>query len=325
MRAFDTSGEKAKRRRVLKHVEQAPAASPIERVLRLQQSHGNVAVQRMIQRDVDMEPTAITAPRGQYNIRANQTLWNVVHRASINALIFAQQVESACEAFRNYAEPKCDDLEDEISAGDLLNVLLSVALAPVGGAVTGRIANAVAQALAEAVVSQITDAITEKASEAAGTGDEVDDLRNAIRSLAQGARDAATGIQETVRTTFEPQINTMIQKLNSGEALSSDENEFLGTFWMAPPDLMDENLESFCGIPSTASAQAIHLRIFRDLVRKFEEQRIFATNTWEENFLSANLDMLAPNDPRRITNRARRAASEAEAQRRRELESRRGR
>lgn len=241
------------------------------------------------------------------------------NRAKINALQYAQQVESACEAFKVYAEPKIKEIEDEVTAAELLKSLVSVTGNIVGGGVTGTIASKLSQQIVSAIAAEINDKIKDKTKDAASNKDDAEALKKAVGSIAMGARDAATKIQEKVGSVVDPVVNSIVVKLNANQSLSESEDELLGMFYMAPPSAVDEYVERFLGIPRVASAKETHVKLFIGLVRKFEEKRILAQASLSERYEMALAEGFGATKLT-LAYKARQRAKAAARERRRALE-----
>lgn len=228
------------------------------------------------------DTVTITSQPGQYATRAVEALHNASNRAKINALQYGLQVQFACDAFKNYADPKIKDLEGRLTAGKLAGALLEKGLAAIPIPGLGAITNELGKKIAEKAADFIKDKIAKAAGEKVSEDDNVAALKAAVQSIAQGAQDAATGIQEAVGSQLDPVVNSIIQKTNQNETLTDQEQDFVAQFYMAPEDAVDQALETFCGIPTGASAKATQIRLYRSFVESFEEMDIWANATFEE-------------------------------------------
>jgi hypothetical protein len=231
--------------------------------------------------EVDVEPLVVLGVPGQFEVKIVAAAQNVSNRAQINAGKFAQQVESACEAFKIYADPKVKDLEGAVTAGKLLGTLVETAAGVIIGQVTAQIASKVARDIAGAIAGNISSAFTDRAKKVLSNDDDVEALRQAISAIAMAARDNATNLQDAVRQVIDPVVTRIIEKVNAGEDLAEEEETFIQPLYSAPPDIVDAELERM-GVPSESSAKATHVKVFTRLVEEFEKERIWAQASFRD-------------------------------------------
>jgi len=253
-------------------LQRQPAAKPQEMVL----PEDVISVQPV----EELPPETISGTRDQPG-HLIETAHNVSNRARINAVELATQVESACQAFKLYTDPKLKELENEITASDLVLGLGSIVANAVGGALASKVANQLGRQLVTQITRQLVKAVDDKAKAASPEKKDERDLRTAVDSIAMGARDSATAITDLVSSTIDPPVNDIVNTVNAGKALSTEQEAFIGPFCMAPDDVVDTFLEGY-GIPNGASAKALQLDVYQALVEKFEEKLIWAKASFRE-------------------------------------------
>jgi len=259
----------------------------------VQQQAGQLALQRqplVLPEDViSIRPTekmpaehiSGSPGRGQWKTRVIETAHNISNRARINAVELAGQVESACEAFQLYADPKLKELEGEVTASDLAAGLGTAILTAVGGALAAKVGNAFGRQIATQISRQLAKGLSDRAKSLSPASKDIKDLRSAVGSIAMRARDRATVMEDAVGGTIDVRTKDIIDTANANMPLSPEQNDFLGPFYLAADDVVDAFLESY-GIPSGASATGLQLDVYESLVEKFEEMLIWVHASFGE-------------------------------------------
>ncbi len=233
---------------------------------------------------------------------------NVATNAKANAAFFGRQVVAACTAFQGYAKSKLDDLEDEISAGDLLGPLVAAVTGGVGEILVAKVVDPIGKRLVQEVSKIVADKITKRA-EAIGKGS--DDLEKAVHSLVLGATDMATAMEGVVTRTIIPECDKVVAGVNSGKRLSDDLTQFITPFIRQQTGNLDAMLEQRFGLPSPAKSKKVQVRIYQDLVKRFEEKVIIA-NTASGEKMEWNITGRPASVGQRADQRAKQAANTRE-------------
>lgn len=249
-------------------------------ILQCETSTGTVKTSEGTQ---EIEELKITGnPRVDFSSAVINGVKFASNRAIIKTLEYVQQVMSACDAFENYTEDRIEEIEGEVTGADLVKVLVSVPLTILAGNVGGRITSRVGQEIFKVITSEITGNIEDKAKEVATNKDDAKALRKAVTFIAQGVKDANTTLSDSVGEVLDPIVDSIIRKTNNNQPLSELENSLAQTFYQAETKVVDRELESFLGIPSTETAADIHVQLFKELVQKFEEKRIWLRSSFKE-------------------------------------------
>ena len=221
------------------------------------------------------EPPVVASRRGINKPLAVVQLTAVDNRARVNAESFATEVGRACDHFETYAKPKIAALENEFTAGDLVNALLDAAMIPIGSPVAG-IASKVGKQLAGKFADMVKSTMQDTVKKALSNESDVASLKTAVEKATAGAKDAATKLKVTVGQNLTPIISATQDRLNSDKPLTKAQDEMLGMFYGAPVPNIDDYLERFYGIPSKATAKTVQVQVYYHLVRRFEEKLIEA-------------------------------------------------
>lgn len=227
---------------------------------------------------VQMEAEPVAGNAGQFNVQLIETAHNVANRARINAIEFATQVESACEAFQAFATPKVKELESGVTLEDLADSLTATVIDKVGGALLAKVTNEIGKVIADKMAGLLKDKL-KKATSLKGNSPK--ELEAAIQLIVQGARDSATGMIDAVTANIDAPADEIIEAVNRGAKLTSKQEDFIAPFYGAATGSIDATLEGY-GIPSGAAAKALNLQIYHDLVKKFEEKLIWADATFRD-------------------------------------------
>jgi hypothetical protein len=198
---------------------------------------------------------------------------NVSTNAKANAAFFGRQVVAACTAFQVYSKSKLDDLEDEISAGDLLGPLVAAVTGGVGEVLVAKVSDAIGKRVVQEISKAVGDKMTKRAE---SIGKDSDDLEKAVHSLVLGATDTATAIEGIVMKTIVPLCDKVIAGVNSGQRLSDGLTTFIEPFVRQQTGNLDAMLEQRFGLPSPAKSKKTQVQIYQDLVKRFEEKLIIA-------------------------------------------------
>jgi len=221
------------------------------------------------------EPPVVASRRGINKPLAVVQLTAVDNRARVNAESFATEVGRACDHFETYAKPKIAALENEFTAGDLVNTLLDAAMIPIGSPVAG-IASKVGKQLAGKFADMVKSTMQDTVKKALSNESDVASLKTAVEKATAGAKDAATKLKVSVGQNLTPIISATQDRLNSDKPLTKAQDEMLGMFYGAPVPNIDDYLERFYGIPSKATAKTVQVQVYYHLVRRFEEKLIEA-------------------------------------------------
>jgi hypothetical protein len=221
-------------------------------------------------------PDDIKGSKGGAQITAAAN--NVAVHARQNATAFQVQVLAAAEAFKQHAKPKIKELEGKVTAGDVAQGLTAALIGKIGGELAAKIANETGKKIVEFT----TDKIKEKAGAAVNSkSSDIDALNNAVDEIVNAANAGGVRMQGVVNEKIigpcDKILEAMKTKGSSEEKtrLTPDQEDFLGPFFEATATEVDTLLEKF-GVPSAASAKAIHVKVFRGLVQSFEEKLIFS-------------------------------------------------
>ena len=239
-----------------------------------------------------IEGMTITGGRGDYFDKVRTQMALVSTRMVGSSANYGVQVLNACESFRNYANNKVHELEDQITGEELAGQLVGAALNAIGGQLTERIANAAWKYVGDKVADFVKDKIKEGARKAVGSGKAASELKASIDQITQGARDASTGAGVTAQTAFDTRLKPIYERCQERQALAPEDEDLVGTFWDLDPAAIDQQIEQRLGIPSAASAAVAQVEVYRSLVEQFEKIYIHRTATWEENFEMANQEMI---------------------------------
>jgi hypothetical protein len=240
-----------------------------------------------------------------------QAATNAANGARANASTFGAQVVSACLAFQVYSKAKLDDLEDELSAGDLLGPLVAIVTGGIGGALE----ELVVDELGKKVAKQLADIAKDKMAEGAKKiGSDTKDLEKAVGALILGANDTATAMTTLVNKMIVPLCDAVIRGVNSNKTLSPELTEFIEPFIMQEIGKMDKLFESRFGLPSPARARKTQVHIYEGMVKVFEEKLIIAAIPSEEKF-----SWITTGIPMRVHHAAEAKAKQAAHQRETEI------
>jgi hypothetical protein len=256
-----------------------PLAAGPAAILALQRSAGNQAVARVLQRK---EETVVTPGGGDFDSNVRTTMTAVSQGLKINAAAYGVNVLNACAAFEDYAEAKIEALDGQITGEELAGLLVSTALTVIGGKLTERVGDELLKVVAEQVYDAFASKIEEGATAAASNDTDEEALKAAISGITQGARDAGTIAATRATSALDTALEPIFAKSNSGQPLSSEEDDLVATFWNVSPTRMDAELERMTGIPSVPTAGVAQLEIYRALVAAFEREYIVRTASFGE-------------------------------------------
>lgn len=237
------------------------------------------------------------------------------NRIKVNVVSYAQDVESACQAFENYSKSKVKKIEGKITGEKLAGILVGSILEIVGGRIG---AGTLGRKLSTAVYKQFAREFRRSAEKAAKEDDSVDALRKTIAAVVSGARDAALNLKSSIPPIFDQEAQKIINKVNSNTPLDPNEEKLLSLFNRVGPKEADSIIEQQFGIPSASSAKEIHLAIYESLVEQFELKFILATASLKETIVFAMPDVL-PSSPISLQSKAKKQAQKASGNRRRQL------
>ncbi|HTF87377.1 MAG TPA: hypothetical protein VK843_03130 [Planctomycetota bacterium] len=240
-----------------------------------------------------------------------QAATNVTINGKANAAFFGRQVVAACTAFQVHSKSKLDDLKGELTAGDLLGPLIMV----VSGGIVGGLMAGVADPIAKRVVSEMQKlAEGQLKKRAQSIGDSSKDLEKAVQALIQGATDAATAMESVVTKLIMPECKKVIDGVNSGKRLSPELTAFIEPFIRANPTEMDKLLEARFGLPSAAKSKQVQVKIYQDMVQRFEREVIKAATPSSEK-----LEWVITGVPDSVGRKAEQRAKQAGQQREKDI------
>jgi hypothetical protein len=238
--------------------------------------------------------------------RALNDIGDADDRVRHNANEFGHLVLTAANAFKNYATKRIKTLKGTIPVTELVGALASAALGSIGGAVSARIASEIGKKVCDFVTDQMKEVIKKKTEDASTK----EGLQEAVNEIVQGAIDAGLRMRIGVDKHLRPVLKELTNKLDKMKKsekrlrrmrpvrgrrtaeemalrrsyqLTVPELEVLKMFYMNRPQ-WDSLLETHFGVPTMSSSKNTHLRLYYDLVRRFEERYILAEALEEKGF-----------------------------------------
>jgi hypothetical protein len=247
--------------------------------------------------DVPKAPTAVEKRLAEEMVLKAAS--DIAVNAQANVSTFASEIGDACSEFQNYASSRLGEIEDEITAHELLGALVSAAMPKLAE----KLVEKVSHELGKKLVKKFTDTVQSKLTSAIkATADESSKkaLEKAVQTMVTAGRDSRSALLEIVTKTIIPLCDEVTRSVNAGKQLNDKLTSFIEPFLRASKTEVDSKLESWFGIPPVKKSQEAQLKLYQGLVRALEEKVIIAQTPSNEK-----MEWLVKGKP---TDRIRRAA-----------------
>lgn len=232
--------------------------------------------------DHEIDPFIIGPDPGLHS-RVSNSLNIAMNRAMILGNSYAVEVLNACGDFENYTATRIRDLEDEITGAELASILMGGALSLVAPRALTRIAEGIGREVATIIADTIKDKIKESVKDGVSNGDDVEALRQAVRKITQGARDASSIMRQRIQDTLSPQISAIQTKLRDRTPLTDDEIGLAFSFVDKTSEELDAQVSEQMGVPDAAEAIDTRIDIFERLITDFEAKRFLIVGTLRQH------------------------------------------
>lgn len=238
--------------------------------------------------------------------------------ARTKAIEYGQQLQFASEAFKNYSEPKLEEMKGQIVVNDLLAALMEKSLTMFSGQVLGEKVMELGKGVGKAIFEKLSKAVTDKTKEAYTNENDAASIRASMGTLLQSYRDGTTHIQDGVRERLFPLTKGIREKCERRETLTQQEQDFTGLFVYEDTAMIDAHLGQV-GIPHRAKPSELQLELYRGLVETFEAKYILAMATWYEK-IGYGAAAVTGDEEHSLGKKARDAANSAVGDRQRALQ-----
>jgi hypothetical protein len=189
-------------------------------------------------------------------------------RALIRADEFTLEIVNAGLDFQAYAKPKIKELEKaKERASELTGALVNGVLGLVAGELTAKISNEIGKKIAEKIADGLKEQLVSKVK---SIGKDSDDLEGAVDKIAQGFRFYASAVHKSVEENIGRFASDAEAGARSGK-LSDAQWQAIEPFLNIDDSTLDDMLERKFGIPGAGRGKELHVKIFREMVKKFEQ------------------------------------------------------
>jgi hypothetical protein len=207
---------------------------------------------------------------------SKDTANGVVSRARINRLNFNVMLVVASADFKDYADPRISQLENQIKASEVFRPMLEMVLGVVGGEIGKKIGQGltgIAKELANAVYKEGYKVLQQEfVSSIIDENEDISALKKGVKALVSAAQASATHMSDTVIEMIEKPLLEVASKAASKKPWSEAQGNLLKVF--LDRDL-ETTLESF-GVPTGATASSLQGRFYQRFVYDFEKKLIVA-------------------------------------------------
>jgi len=189
-------------------------------------------------------------------------------RALIRADEFTLEIVNACLDFQAYAKPKIKELEKaKERASELSAALVTGVLGLVGGELTAKISNEIGKKVAEKIADGLKEQLV---SQVKSIGKDSNDIEGAVDKIAQGFRFYASAVHKSVEEHVGKFASDAEAAASSGK-LTDAQWQAVQPFLSIDDSALDDVLEHKFGIPGPGRGKEIHIKIFREMIKKFEQ------------------------------------------------------
>ncbi len=239
--------------------------------------------------------------------------------ARTKAIEYGQQLQFASEAFKNYSEPKYEEMKGQVVVNDLLAALMEKSLTMFSGQVLGEKVMEFGKEVGKAIFEKLSKAVTDKTKAAYTNENDAASIRASMGILLQSYRDGTTQIQDGVRERLFPLTKRIREKCERREDLTAQEQDFTGLFvYEQDTAVFDAHLGQV-GIPHRAKPSELQLELYRGLVEVFEAKYILATASWGEK-IGYGAAAIVGDEEHSLGKKAKEAANSAVGDRQRALQ-----
>jgi hypothetical protein len=266
--------------------------------------------------DIDMpvlsEPMPKVPPQPDV---VKKYLQDIPEFASGRTVGYCQAVAEACEGFEKYTKKRIKELTKpsfgaEQMFGALIGVVATVATGGLGGEALEGMAKLVAEGVKDAVKDMVKEEGQKYVKKSSGDESKAEELENMAEQISTEAHRRASRIRDAVHTDISSKVDPLIEKLNRGEKLSQEENNFILPFAAADTAGMDR-LYRKLGVPDLGMAKSVKLNLFGKMTWTFEDK------VWEDKTkddIDKQKDWLDHTDSEEEKSHARRNIEELEEQ-----------
>lgn len=264
-------------------------------------------------------PTTITAdPKDDIFKDTLASMNRVDDMARTKAIEYGQQLQFASEAFKNYSEPKYEEMKGQVVVNDLLAALMEKSLTMFSGQVLGEKVMEFGKEVGKAIFEKLSKAVTDKTKQAYTNENDAASIRASMGIMLQSYRDGTTHIQDGVRERLFPLTKQIREKCERRETLTQQEQDFTGLFVYEDTAVIDAHLGQV-GIPHRAKPSELQLELYRGLVEAFEAKYILATASWGEK-IGYGAAAIVGDEEHSLGKKAKEAANSAVSERQRALQ-----
>jgi len=241
-----------------------------------------------------VEGDKVTADMAMFEERFKRTTKGIIDTVEINALLLGSGIEAACIDFKKYADGKIEKIrqQEEIDklAGEVLEVLaVAVSGGFAGVMIEGEIAKEVFKTLAETTIKVVKAAAEPNTSK--GFEAFVDSMIYGAKSAGHDAGAAAIDI---VRRTVAGAEAAYKKAQDEGVSVSeSKEFSFVEKFLFEDAGKFDGLITRYCGIPTPSMVNKLQIKMTGEMIEKFAEKLVRATEDGVYNYVVNDADFLA--------------------------------
>ncbi len=197
--------------------------------------------------------------------------------------VLGTHLSDACEAFKNFAESKVDDMSADDVTTDMMKAVFGKALDILKDLLPGTEGmSTLAKFLYEGIQDGVRSLLEYPASNLGAI--DKDAIKKAIRDLAEAGRKlkmqwytATPGGEPNQQLVPLQKLSDVVSRLmanlktNNRRGMYMDEWEFLETFVSTEVDERAALLDHFYGVPSSKSSKLIALKLFKHIARRFSK------------------------------------------------------
>ena len=133
-----------------------------------------------------------------------------------------------------------------------------------------------AKEVIKTVIDVAKEVVVDKANKA--IDDSSKGFEKMVSTMIEETRSSGSKLQEKLKEKVVPKVDAIYDIVDKGGPLDAKQSHFIGLFLHANPSKLEKELEHACAVPTDKSCQKLQLRIYQNMIEKFMEKFIIATN-----------------------------------------------